>query len=253
MIELKKQDDSEARILMDLRALVENFPPPPARPLDEWDRNDDAVVRAIGIAWGWLMRVLRTAEATRILETDGYAVECAPMRRSLVEHVIRLHWATTVDTRTFVEAALNKRKHSLEYIKRAAKSGTPLSDGALNLVELLQSETDPENEKISFKDLTSLMKDVPDYQILYQIWLTETQESHATITSSASYVDFTDEPATHLHMEPSPRNRFAAMLPSMVLLATESYAHLAGISVPMSEPLAIIRERVARLGSPIDN
>lgn len=253
MIKVEKQDDSEDRILADLRALVENLPPLPARPLDGWDRKDEAAVRAIGMAWGWFMRVLRTAEAIRILEKNGYAVECSPMRRSVVEHVIRLHWVTTVDTRIFVEAALNKRKHSLDIIKRAAKAGKPLSDDALELVDLLQSETDPENEKASFKDLTSLMKDIPDYQTLFQIWLTETQESHATTTSSSAYVDITDEPAVHLHMEPSPRNRFAAMLPSMVLMATESYVHITGMSDHLSEPLTSIRERVTRLGTAIDN
>ena len=38
------------------------------------------------------------------------------------------------------------------------------------------------------------------------------------------------------------------MLPSMVLLGTESSAHLAGLKDQMNKSLGIIRERVTRLG-----
>jgi hypothetical protein len=243
-------DGEEDRILADLRTLIEKSPPLPPTPVGDWIRDDQAAVRAVSIAWGWLMRTLRTAEAIRLVETRGYGVECAPLRRSVVEHVIRLHWATTVDTRRFVEAALNKRKHSLRNITLAAESGTPLPDHMLNVIELLKSEADPKSDNISFKDLKSLMNDVPDYQILFQIWLTDTQESHATLTSSEAYVDFDpDEPAAHLHIEPTPYNRFRAMLPSMVLLATESFAHLAGLAGQLKDPLDAMRDRVTRLGT----
>ncbi|ERI35660.1 hypothetical protein M707_20615 [Arthrobacter sp. AK-YN10] len=243
-------DGEEDKILADFRTLIEKLPPLPPTPLGEWNRDDEAAVRAVGIAWGWLMRTLRTAEAIRSLEHRGFGVECAPLRRSVVEHVIRLHWATTVDTRRFVEAALNKRKHSLGNITLAAEAGTPLPDGALDIIELLKSEADPGSDSVSFKDLKSLMNDIPDYQILFQIWLTDTQESHATLTSSEAYVEFDpDEPGLHLHMEPTPNDRFRAMLPSMVLLGTEAFVHLAGIADQLTEPLADIRDRVTQLGT----
>jgi hypothetical protein len=243
-------DGEEDKILADFRTLIEKLPPLPPTPLGEWNRDDEAAVRAVGIAWGWLMRTLRTAEAIRLLEHRGFGVECAPLRRSVVEHVIRLHWATTVDTRRFVEAALNKRKHSLGNITLAAEAGTPLPDGALDIIELLKSEADPGSDSVSFKDLKSLMNDIPDYQILFQIWLTDTQESHATLTSSEAYVEFDpDGPGLHLHMEPTPHDRFRAMLPSMVLLGTEAFVHLAGIADQLTEPLADIRDRVTQLGT----
>ncbi len=208
----------------------------------------------MSISWGWLIRVLRTAEAIRVLEAGGYEAECAPLRRSVVEHVIRLHWSTTVDSRIFVEAVLNHRKHSLGKITRAAATGTPLPEGAADVIAALQSETDPDSEKISFKDMTSLMKDIPDFEILFKIWLAETQESHATLTSSASYVDFDpDEPAANLHMEPTPRSRFDAMLPSMVLLAAESFVELAVLTEEFKESLTAIRERITLLGAPKNN
>lgn len=173
------------------------------------------------------------------------------MRRSVVEHVIRLHWATTIDAGVFVEAALNHRNWSLGKVTRAGESGTPLPEGAAELIEALRSETDTEYEKISFMDLTSLMEAIPNYEVLFKIWLTETQESHATMTSSSAYVDFDhDEPSLHLHMEPESRNRFDALLPSLVLLATESYARLANLEDQLNERLGEIRERVTLLGRP---
>lgn len=84
-------DDEEDKILADFRTLIKKFPPLPPSPMGGWNRDDEAAVRAVGIAWGWLMRTLRTAEAIRLLEQRGFGVECAPLRRSVVEHVIRLH------------------------------------------------------------------------------------------------------------------------------------------------------------------
>ncbi|MFC8304923.1 hypothetical protein ACFUCV_14780 [Specibacter sp. NPDC057265] len=257
MTTLRKSSDDGDRILADLRALIEQSPAVPPRPISEWNRNDQAEVRAIGLAWGWLMRVVRTSEAIRILEISGYDVEAAPLRRSVFEHVIRMHWATTLKPGVFVEAGLNHRKWSLSNIKRAAEVGIPLPDGAPGIIEMLQSETDLEFEKLSFKDLKSLMGDLPgDYWILYQNWLTETQESHATMASASAYVSFdqgSDHPVSHLQMKPGPRAHFDAMLPSMVLLATESYAYLTGLEGQLNEPLSTIRERVTQMGTPKNN
>jgi hypothetical protein len=201
------------------------------------------------MTWGWMMRVLRTSEAIAAMERDGYAVEASPLRRSAIEHVIRLQWARTVDPAALVELALKYRAWTLEKVKNAASKGTPLPEGALELIEELAAEADPEHAG-SYKDLTSLMQDVPDYMILYQRWLTETQESHPTLTSAAAYFEVSaDWSSTDLRTRPRPPRIFPVELATLTLLAVEAFVEIVGIADQVAAPLAEIRERIEKLGA----
>lgn len=77
-----------------------------------------------------------------------------PLRRSVVEHVIRLHWSTTVDSCIFVEAVVNHRKNSLGKIMRAGLARRFLK--VLRMSSRLSTpRLTPISEKISSKDMTS--------------------------------------------------------------------------------------------------
>ncbi|MGI8765291.1 MAG: hypothetical protein ACR2KM_02110, partial [Gemmatimonadaceae bacterium] len=53
---------------------------------------DGSHVQISHIAHGWYMRCQRGVEAILALETAGYQVEAAPIRRSVVEHAVGLRW-----------------------------------------------------------------------------------------------------------------------------------------------------------------
>ncbi|MFM9275111.1 hypothetical protein [Pseudarthrobacter sp. NKDBFgelt] len=249
MKDSQNPESTGARILADLRHLVKNLPPVPPIPLNGGARKDLSAAHARGMTWGWMMRVLRTSEAIAAMERVGYAVEASPLRRSAIEHVIRLQWARTVDPSSLVELALKYRAWSLEKVKNAASKGSPLPEGALELIEELAGEADPEHPG-SYKDLTSLMHDVPDYMILYQGWLTETQESHPTLTSAAPYFAVSDDwTSTDLRTRPRPPQIFPVELPTLTLLAVEAFVEIVGIADQVAAPLAEIRARIEQLGA----
>jgi hypothetical protein len=85
--------DDWGSIFRDLAALIDSAPSPPRRPVGEWTRKDQAEAHAIAVAWGWLVRLKRTAEGVLELEKYGYGNEAAPLARSVIEHAIRLPWA----------------------------------------------------------------------------------------------------------------------------------------------------------------
>jgi hypothetical protein len=249
MKESQSLESIGAGILSDLRHLIETLPSVPPIPLNGGARKDLSAAHARGLTWGWMVRVLRTSEAIAALERDGYAVEASPLRRSTIEHVLRLQWARTVEPAALVELALKARARSLEKVKNAASRGTPLPEGALGLIEELAAEADPEHPG-SFKDLTSLMNDLPDCMILYQQWLSETQESHPTLTSAAAYFEVSaDWSSTDLRTRPRPPRIYPIELPTLTLLAVEAFAEIVGIADQLLAPLADIRQRIEKLGA----
>ncbi|MFJ5962054.1 hypothetical protein [Pseudarthrobacter oxydans] len=215
MKDSQNPESTGARILADLRHLVKNLPPVPPIPLNGRARKDLSAAHAGGMTWGWMMRVLRTSEAIAALERVGYAVEASPLRRSAIEHVIRLQWARTVDPSSLVELALKYRAWSLEKVKNAASKGSPLPEGALELIEELAAEA-----------------------------------AHPTLASAAPYFEVSDDrTSTDLRTRPRPPQIFPVELPTLTLLAVEAFVEIVGIADQVAAPLAEIRTRIEQLGA----
>ncbi|MBP2266275.1 hypothetical protein J3A64_001739 [Pseudarthrobacter sp. PvP004] len=243
--------DNEDRILLDIQNAIDRSPAPGPRPVTDLNRDELASVRTVDIAWGWLMRTLRSIEAIRILEKQGYGAECPPLRRSAVEHVLRLIWAAEVSNRDFVEGALNDRKHNMNKVLRLGRLGTPLPDDFVENIRQLQDEADPESKK-SFSNLTDLPAIVPQkHHDLFKIWVTETQETHPSIDSSSAYVQFhPDGRGTSLLTEPRQRDRQDALLPYLALTAATAYIRIVGIVEPLQDEFEALQERIFLLSSP---
>jgi hypothetical protein len=76
----------------------------------------DGYARAGFLAHGWYMRCHRTVEAVLILGNAGYADEAAPLRRSIIEHVLALRWLAAEGDRILDTIA---RAHALDTRNRA--------------------------------------------------------------------------------------------------------------------------------------
>lgn len=48
--------------------------------------------RVAHVAYGWFMRCHRGIQAVLLLEEEGFQVEAAPIRRSVLEHIVALKW-----------------------------------------------------------------------------------------------------------------------------------------------------------------
>jgi len=84
----------------------------------------------------------------------------------------------------------------------------------------------------------------------HQQWLSETQESHPTLTSAAAYFEVSaDWSSTDLRTRPRPPQIYPIELPTLTLLAVEAFAEIVGIADQLLAPLADIRQRIEKLGA----
>lgn len=244
-------DDWES-IFRDLAALIDSAPSPPRRPVSEWNRKDQAEAHAIAVAWGWLIRLKRTAEAVLELEKYGYGNEAAPLARSVIEHAIRLPWAADKGRQEFVEILIRMRNWSLQKTLEAAEAGWSLTDDQRDQIKVLQDEAGEDFKHLDrFMQLAAVIADDPQqFAGLYQIWLAETQESHPSLQSSASYREQSKNGLTWgLRSSPRPgTRRYDVLMPSLLWLGLRGYARIADLTGHFEKRLNRLGQRMEDLG-----
>lgn len=247
----QRKDDWEV-IFRDLVALVESAPSPPRRAVGEWTRKDQAEAHAIAVTWGWLIRLKRTAEAVIELEKCGFGNEAAPLARSVVEHAIRLPWAADKGRQEFVEIPIRMRSWSLQKTLEAAEAGWPLTDEQRDQIQDLQDEAGEDFKQLDrFMQLAAVVADDPEqFAGLYQVWLSETQQSHPSLQSSSSYREQSEDGLTWaLSTSPRPgKRRYDVLMPSLLWVGLRGYARIADLTGHFEKGLNQLGQRMEDLG-----
>lgn len=250
---MEDEQDSWPRIFSDLVTLVESAPSPPRRPVGEWERKDQSEAHAVAVAWGWLMRLKRTGEAVFELEKAGYGAEAPPLVRSVVEHAVRLPWAADLGRQEFVEILIRMRRWSLQNTLDAAEAGWPLTEDQIRQIRDLQDEAGLDFISLDrLAHITNVAKADPgQFAQLYQVWLSETQETHPSLQSSANYRQQSDDDLTWtLHVEPKPhQRRYDVLIPSLLWIGLGGYARVAGLEEHFAAPIEDIGGRMEALGT----
>lgn len=249
---MQQGHDDWGAIFRDLAALIDSAPSPPRRSVGRWTRKDQAEAHAIAVAWGWLIRLKRTAEGVLELEKHGYGNEAAPMSRSVIEHAIRLPWAADKGRQEFVEILIRMRSWSLQKILEASEAGWPLTDDQRDQISDLQDEAGEDFRELDrFMQLAAVVADDPEqFAGLYQVWLAETQESHPSLQSSASYREQSEDGLTWgLSSSPRPgTRRYDVLMPSLLWLGLRGYARVADLADHFEKPLNELGQRMEDLG-----
>jgi hypothetical protein len=246
-------EDSWAQVFDDLVALIEAAPPPPRRPVGDQTRKNQAEAHAVAVAWGWLIRLKRTGEAVVELGKLGYGTEAAPLVRSAVEHAIRLPWAADIGRQEFVEILIRMRQWSMKKTLEASEAGWSLTEGQQKQIREPQAEAGDDFKNLDrFMQLLEVVKDGPDqFAGLYQVWLSETQESHPSLVSSASYRRQSEDGLTWtLHIEPRPgQRRDDILIPSLLWLGLRGYARIADLEAHFAPGIDDTGRRMTVLGT----
>lgn len=232
--------DSLVALYADFVTLWQKAPMPAAR-RKPGDRTENADAVAVALAWGWMVRVSRTGEAAMRLDQAGFSHEAAPLVRSMLEHAIRLRWAAAAGS-DFVEAALRMRAASLRTIMRNQIS-FEYNPEVIAKMEVLIAEQD---EAFSGRNNLHKLKDVVDTDpeglgVMYQTWLLDSQVSHPTVMSAASY--FTrHEGGFDLRGQPMEQDSVGLPACQSILGAVASYSTISGLEEyfnPRLEPLLV--------------
>lgn len=243
-------DDSWRKIFKDAGTLIEQVPSPIGQPIGEWSRAEQTHAYAVAVAWGWLIRTKRTAEAALILHSLTYGVEGAPLERSVIEHTVRLQWAAERGRQQFVEVMLRSQKASLDSIITAAKSGFPLTVEQMAKIEDLQGNAGDEFKSLDYEAaFAHVIQRLPHLIHAHQVWLLQTRESHPSLTSASPYSDWlSTESGWKLYLTPKTTPTGNEMLlTAMLCTAALAYGRIAGLDSYFDKELDRLDNRIAVL------
>ena len=235
-----------AIIYRDLAHLALTAPKPVPRPAKEWTRGDQRHVVAPAMAWGWLMRVVRTGQAAIELEARGYGPETAPLVRSALEHAMRLLWAAEYGDE-FVEVALISQKKGYASLEEAQNDNWRFDPDFADALQKRAAEASDDYKSLAtLTALRHIVQANPDrLGSLYMAWLFDTQESHPSVLTAQPYYQ-ADESGTRYELLDKPRFASQATLKSCFALvgAIDGYAKVAGLSADIGPGLEAIIQRL---------
>jgi Family of unknown function (DUF5677) len=144
------------------------------------------------LAHGWYMRCYRGAQAIVALGREGYAVEAAGIRRSIIEHVVALKWLAA-EGDVILDSVARAHARGAERILAAATAADWKSIDPTQMAEIIASAgaslRGSENDYLShFAHRAAKYADVhtmPGY-------LAECDQTHACYESAMAYVTVPD-------------------------------------------------------------
>lgn len=166
--------------------------------------------RKVGyIAHGWFMRCQRGAEALIVLESAGYAVEAAGIRRSMIEHEVALRWLAAEGDSIEATVAREHADHAGRIREAVADAGwsTPTRvelDEVIDAIEADARESTGDN-MMKFAHRARAYADahvLPGYRA-------ECAQMHATYQSAIEYVGLPEGSARLSPRETVPQSGFA--------------------------------------------
>ena len=146
--------------------------------------------RQVGhLAHGWYLRCHRGVEAILTLDRAGYAEEAAPIRRSVIEHVLALRWLAVEG-----DAILDTVARAHEYRAKAiagAVSAAGWTSIALADIEKVIAGIDAENRDRSNDHLIHFVQRLSDYGDEHSMpgYLAECARTHPGYESAVCYVE----------------------------------------------------------------
>jgi len=144
---------------------------------------------AVLVAHGWYSAVRGWARAALLLGEANLSLECAPLRRSMIEHAAALHWLA--DAPEDVMATLKKAQQAT-----VAKIEEAMGEGWSVPAEIFREILDPpvegSKEDTNLHFTNRMRRD--DQPNLLVAWLAETMVSHPSLSSASPYLGTPQEP-----------------------------------------------------------
>ncbi|GAB2747760.1 hypothetical protein GCM10027090_18160 [Sinomonas soli] len=219
--------DSWTHALDDLVALIDHPIPVPAHWIENGSREELDEARAVAVAWGWLMRAKRTAQAVLGLDRLGFGAETAPLVCSFVEHAARLVWAGRRERSEAVEILVGVH----------LDAGRGLSEEELELLGALQH------------DHLGQAVEPDGGSDLLPLFTRAQRESHPGTASASAYLEESaDRHGWLLRLLPKEREpALDAHITALLLLAFKGYVRIAGLGGQFGSSIDALGGRMEQL------
>ncbi len=148
----------------------------------------DGYANVAFLAHGWYLRCHRTVEAVLILGDAGYADEAAPLRRSIIEHVLALRWLAAEGDKildTIARAHASDTKNRADAVAAAAWTSIDADE-----LEKIIADIDPDSLDRSGDRLLAFAHRLAEYGDPHTRpgYIAESAKSHPTYESAVAYV-----------------------------------------------------------------
>ena len=195
--------------------------------------------RAGPIAHGWYTCVRRTGRALQVLAMAGFEHEGAPLRRSMIEHALGLHWLAEAND-SAVDALRGGNQDTWKKIAGSMTGEWVVTPEDLNPVVTAEIPKSSESTYLAFKHLCDRY-DEPD---LYVAWLLATAHCHVTFASAMAYVEADGTAARpRLLTEATHLQATAGILATLLLLASVGFNKIL-TGQPWTQRLDELHERM---------
>lgn len=145
--------------------------------------NGVADETAYAIAHGFYCRVARTAQAALLLVDAGFASEAAPLRRSMLEHVLALTWV--IDDGRAADASFTRAHQArMASVQKLMDGRWSITDEDFERLLSLDVPSQGQDHFVAFGQLVKQYKVSDDLLIA---WLADTGESHPTFVTARAY------------------------------------------------------------------
>lgn len=190
------------RIHAEMREAWVRAPLPPTVTTSDGSRTELAAVEAIAVAHGWTARVFNTGDLALLAADRGYTGEVSPLIRTLIEHSIGLWWLAR-DCGSAYQALARQRSREMARLQEAQSAGWTIEGE--DVQQLLQNAIDVETDgdTLALDHLLHVRHQAEALEMgsLYQGWLIETPQSHASISSALQYYEVADDGQITLHRD----------------------------------------------------
>ncbi|EAR24270.1 hypothetical protein A20C1_00245 [marine actinobacterium PHSC20C1] len=188
----------------DFRALVERMQRMPDQLHEGHFRQKYQPVAHI--AYGWLTRCSRTADAIVVLHDAGFDGEVPPLARCLLEHVVALRWLVAVGDEISAPLRSVHGHETIKFLEALRKTASGQFDEE-QFAKILASTEHDDHGRDHFhafahrarlygreEDLTSyhalVMESHATYQSAVQYWDPETKETLVTSRADYDWLEF---------------------------------------------------------------
>lgn len=166
------------------------------------------------LAEGWLAHVVETTRAVLVLNERDFHDVAAPLRRSVMEHALWMHWLTRHQD-IARETVLAKRRLSIARNETALRNWTDWSPKAVDEAMTIKQRHVPTVKELIADLVDAERAERPDRPTTNQGWYTaywnDSEMSHPGVSTAAEH---------HANMAHD------AMLGSTVVLALSAYSQL---------------------------
>jgi hypothetical protein len=149
----------------------------------------DGYTNVAFLAHGWYLRCHRSVQAVLRLGDGGYAEEAAPVRRSIIEHVLALRWLAAEGDKILDTIA---RAHAFDTKSRAtAVVAAGWTSIDVEDLEKIIADIDPDSLDRSRDRLLQFASRLSEYgdEHTRPGYIAESAKSHPTYESAVAYVD----------------------------------------------------------------